>query len=272
MKKNIVLMFFTIISLGIYSCTQVLDVSVPNEDDRLVVEGLVTTQLIPYQVKLSKTVALGKGSAYPLVNDAEVIISDNVGNRDTLKLVAPGVYKTKVPKAAVVGRTYFLTIKQGGLTYYGQDKLLQVCPIDSFYVEYKKAGSGIGIKKDGYYLFFNFTDPYAEKNYYQDKVFKNGEAVLGQSELDVYDDLFLLHPQVKGSRLPGRYATGDKVKLEFYSLSQEAYTFYGGLINQLQNDGGFFSTPPANAASNMSNGALGFFQVSDLKVDSLVVP
>ncbi|HWZ23389.1 MAG TPA: DUF4249 family protein, partial [Cytophagaceae bacterium] len=126
------------------------------------------------------------------------------------------------------------------------------------------------VTEDGYYLFFNSTDPPAEKNYYMEKIYRNGVSVLNSNQIAVFDDRFL-SPVLIGVRLPGKYKIGDHVRFEWYSLSENGYIFYNGLSTQLQNDGGFFSTPPANAVSNLSNGALGFFQASDIQVDSIIV-
>lgn len=259
------------LSLFAMSCTKVLDVSLPTQEDKIVIEGLVTTQTKPFKVKVSKTIALGDSNRFPAVNNAVIIIADNIGNRDTLKLMSAGIYETVTPRKGVVGRTYLITVTIDGTTYSGQDQLNSVSPIDSLYTIYLTAGSGIGITEDGYYLFYNSTDPPAEKNYYQDKIFKNGISILSPSQIGVYDDRFLA-PVLKGVRLPGRYNSGDHVTFDLYSLTQNAYIFYNGLSTQLQNDGGFFSTPPANAISNLSNGAIGYFQASDIKVDSLIVP
>jgi hypothetical protein len=268
-KNSIWLCIF--LSCFVMSCTKVLDVTVPTQEDKIVIEGLVTTQTQPFVVKVSKTIALGDTSSFPKVNNAIVVIADNTGNRDTLKLVTPGVYETASPRTGVVGRTYMITVTVAGITYSGQDRLYSVSPIDSLYAIYLTAGSGVGITDNGYYVFYNSTDPPGVKNYYLDKVFRNGLSVLNPSQIVVYNDQFL-SPVLIGVRLPGKYNMGDHVVFELYSLSENAYTFYNGLNTQLQNDGGFFSTPPANAVSNLSNGALGFFQASDVSIDSLIVP
>jgi hypothetical protein len=268
-RKNNILIGIFLLLLG--ACTEAIDVNLPAEEDRVVIEGLVTTQTKPFVVKLSKTIALGDSANYAYINNATVIISDNLGNKDTLALVTSGRYETTVPKTGVVGRTYYLTVKTGGVTYSAQDKLRSVAPIDSLYAIYLTAGSAFGVTKDGYYVFYNSSDPPNQKNYYRYKMFRNGKSVLNPSSIAVFDDRFL-SPVIIGARLPGKYNSTDKAKVELYSLSESAYNFYVGLATQLQNDGGFFSTPPANAPTNLSNGALGFFQASDIEVDSLIVP
>ena len=64
---------------------------------------------------------------------------------------------------------------------------------------------------------------------------------------------------------------GDKATIEAYSLSRTGYVFYDDLQKLLNNDGGMFNQPPANSRTNLSNGALGFFQASAINSASIVV-
>lgn len=82
MKRKNNILIGIILSIISISCTETLVVDLPAEDDRVVIEGLVTTQTKPFVVKLSKTVELG-GSSYPSIDNATVVIADNVGNSDS---------------------------------------------------------------------------------------------------------------------------------------------------------------------------------------------
>ena len=37
------------------------------------------------------------------------------------------------------------------------------------------------------------------------------------------------------------------------------------------NDGGLFSQPPSNSRTNLTNGALGFFQASAVEIEEIVI-
>ena len=56
-----------------------------------------------------------------------------------------------------------------------------------------------------------------------------------------------------------------------YSLIREAFTFYSNLSRLLSSDGGMFEPPPANPQNNLSNGALGYFQVSALEAKQIEI-
>ena len=67
------------------------------------------------------------------------------------------------------------------------------------------------------------------------------------------------------------YAQDDLARVEVYSLTREAFIYYRDLQKLLTNDGGLFGTPPANPRSNISGGALGFFQVSAIVSGEIVI-
>jgi hypothetical protein len=56
-----------------------------------------------------------------------------------------------------------------------------------------------------------------------------------------------------------------------YSVRRNGYLFYNDLNAILNSDGGMFSPPPANPRSNITGGALGFFQVSAMTSASIAV-
>lgn len=271
MKNLLIIIPAFLISVLFVSCTEVLEVDLDKENDRLVIDGLVTNELKPFRVKLSRTLALDDESEFPGVDNAFVTISDDAGNLDTLLLESNGLYRTNGPRQGVPGRTYYLTVIVDGITYTAQDILTAVPPIDSIAAIYREKGDELGIDTNGYYVYFVFMDP-PGKNYYMEDITKNGVPVLRSDQLFIFDDQFIKPSEPVFSRAPGNYISGEKAVLTLSSLSEKGYDYMNGVVLQLQNDGGFFSTPPANAPTNLSGGALGFFRASSLAKDSVMVP
>jgi hypothetical protein len=57
--------------------------------------------------------------------------------------------------------------------------------------------------------------------------------------------------------------------VEVYSLSRVGYVYYNDLFSILNGDGGgMFGPIPAPPRTNLSNGAIGFFQVSAINISS----
>ena len=94
MKLNlliIVLVFF----LFVPSCIDPIDFSKGNNSKNLVVDGLITSEPGPYVVYLTRTTDYSStGEFVEEVEGAIVIISDDLGNSESLTQIFPGVYKT----------------------------------------------------------------------------------------------------------------------------------------------------------------------------------
>jgi len=56
-----------------------------------------------------------------------------------------------------------------------------------------------------------------------------------------------------------------------YSLDRKAYDFWNGMQILFYQGGSPFDSPPANAPTNVSNGAIGFFGASALSSRQRVV-
>lgn len=248
------------------SCTEVVEIDLTEGDPKLVVEGLVTDQPGPYHVRLTKTTSFYAESNYKEVPDAQVIMRDDTGNEDTLVYTSDGYYFTQSLQG-VPGRTYFLEIVSEGKEYFSQSTLPAVAPIDSITVQYYNDTTGF-LGQVGYFITFYAQEPEDTKNYYLWKIYRNGEL---QNDPD---DVYIADDEVLGSAIQQpvfiSYDYGDTARVEQYSLTKEAYDFYAGLSSNVNNDGGFFSSPPANPASNITGGALGLFQTSSVSAEEAV--
>lgn len=253
------------------SCQQVLDVDLNGTDPKVIIEGLITDTTGPFTVKVTMSADYYNDQTPPPVIGAIVIISDNLGTVDTLTESKPGIYNThntKIPKG-IVNATYILTVKANGQTYTAMSTLPSVSDIDSLKYNYYPQKE-FGHKK-GFYPVGYQKEPQNETNYYMWKFFRNDTLLNQPNEIWIADDQ-VVQANVNGLEFPYVYQGLDTAKVEFYSLTKEGYNFYLGLQAQLQNDGGFFSAPPANAKGNISNGALGFFQTSSIDIKEIILP
>jgi len=95
--------------------------------------------------------------------------------------------------------------------------------------------------------------------------FYRNDSLLYDNATDIYiSDDDLLGENIDGVDGPGFYAVGDTAKVEAYSLTRNGFIYYSDLQILINNDGGLFGSPPANSRTNLTNGAMGFFQVSAL--------
>lgn len=78
---------FLLISSFLYSCSKEFDLKIPDNNERLVLEGALTNEEGPYFFKLSFSQALSLKNEGKGIPDALIVIKDNVGTSDTLKLL-----------------------------------------------------------------------------------------------------------------------------------------------------------------------------------------
>jgi uncharacterized membrane protein len=252
------------------SCQQVLKEDLNGIDPKIVIEGLITDSAGPYSVKITMTADYYNNQIPPPVTNAIVIISDNAGERDTLTQTLPGLYKTHTGK--IIGAptvTYTLTVQVNNQTYSSTSTMPAHIKIDSMgYTYYSEPDF---IHKKGYYPIAYSKIPVTQPNYYRLKFYRN-DTLMNKDRIRIGSDVNLKGGSEFARNFPNVYRQNDKAVIEYYMLTKESYDFYNGLIQQLNNDGGVFSSPPANAPGNISNGALGLFQTSALEVDSLILP
>jgi len=274
MKLPTILIIFS--GLTLLSCEKTVLLDLDQMSSKVVIEGLVTNQPGYQFVKVSRTDGFYESGATPRVTDAIVSVSDDLGNEFMLihnpnnHADSMGYYLPITPFVGAVGRTYHLTVNIGGEQFEAEDKLYSVTAIDSLQYQVNDDERD-DPKEDGKYyeVLMYAKEPQETDDYYLFKFFRNDSLKI-YSPTDIYfaDDK-TLGEEINGVQTPVYYATGDTARVEMYSLSRVGYVFYSDLFNLLNNDGGMFSPPPANSRTNITNGALGFFQVSAVAISGI---
>lgn len=268
-----------LILLVLGSCEETIVLDLNQTEPKTVIEAQVTNQPGMQFVKLSKSVGFYQTGVTPRITDATVTVEDNEGNVFTFvhnpNAVADsaGYYLPQTPFTGVVGRTYTLTVIAEGETYTASDQLLPVTNITK--LEFAVNEDEQEDPKDEgriYEILLFATEPQDEKNYYLFKFYRNGEFSLYDDTDIYYSDDKLLGESINGVPSPVYYAMGDEATLEMYSLTRDAFIYYNDLNSLLNNDaGGMFGPIPSSPRTNLSNGALGFFQVSAVDISSIVL-
>lgn len=256
MKKYI---YYIISTFIISSCEEVVNLKHDDSDPILIVDGRITDQPGPYSVKLSTTLSFNSSERSQIVKDALVSISDDLGNNEEMNYTENGIYQTSSMQGEV-GRTYFLNIDYAGKTYTSQSSLLPTSNVDNLSYTFKQATSFLD---EGYFISMAISVPDIENtNYYRWKVYENDSLYNGKEDIIVADDDYTDGEFEFQFGYP--FELNDNVRVEMYSLNKDALNYYNGFAEILMSDGGFFSPPPVNAPSNISNGALGLFQASSV--------
>lgn len=264
--KNI---FLIIISLFlVISCEREIDLNLEDQSGNIVIEANVTDQAGPYTVRITKSVSFTQSNSYPGVENAQVTLSDNLGQTENLQHIGNGIYQASSFQGQS-GRTYTLKVQTDGKEYTSQSKMPEAVEFqgleqDSFMV----AG------ETSYTLLPIFVDPPALGNRYLFTYSVNDNPKKYFSEFS--DNVNNGAPNQRPLILPNddededvKVKVGDKITVKMQCIDDAVYTFYSALL-QLSGGGGGGVTP-TNPPSNISNGALGYFSAHTVSVKTIVI-
>ena len=259
-----------------FSCEETFILPTENGQDQIVIEALVTDQPGRQFVKISRSVDFYQDGQTPRVTNAEVSVSDNEGNSyiythagDTSDRYR-GVYVIGPSFVGKAGNTYTLNVSVDGQEYTATDELFAVSGIDSLSFQIDEDEFEDPEDEGRFYeVLFYTTEPQDTKDYYLFRLRRNGVLYNDEDNEVLVTDDRALSENIDGVSMPGFFEAGDVATVEAFSLSRKGFEYFNGLNFLLNNDGGMFSQPPVNPQSNISNGALGYFQASSLRVASI---
>jgi hypothetical protein len=264
------------IVVGLTACEKTVLLDLDQAPSKIVIEGLVTNKAGYQFVKISRTGKFYDTGKTPRVTNAWVTVTDDDANEFVFvhnpnsHPDSAGYYLPEVSFIGEVGKTYKLLVDVEGVAFTAQDKLFPVTTMDSlkFYVNSNEY-SDPKIKNRFYELRMYAKEPQETNDFYLFKFFRNDTLNLYNPSDIYFTDDKTLGEKISGVPSPVYYQLGDSARVEVYSLSRTGFVFYNDLYNLINNDGGMFSPPPANARTNLSNGALGFFQVSAVDISGI---
>lgn len=260
------------------SCEKTVDLDTAQVESKVVIEGLVTDYPGYQYVKITRSTDFYHEGHTPRVTNAIVTVEDDLGTEvafthnpnDVEDSV--GYYKPSSGFIGVVGRTYKLTVEVDGKSYSAEDKLFPVTTLDS--LAFKKNDRQYDDPKIPgrfYEVLMYAKEPPDRKDYYLFNFYRNDTLVLFNPTDIYFTDDVALGEEIDGVASPVYFALGDSARVEALSLSREGFVFYNDLYNLLNNDGGMYSPPPANSRTNLTNGALGFFQTSAVSTKGIKI-
>lgn len=261
--------FLIVLSILFSSCEKVIDINYNSQNSQLIVEGNITDQTGPYFVKLTQTVNFDEPNSFPQVSGALVTISDETGNTETLAETAPGVYATSAIQGTP-GRTYMLQVMANGKKYTAYSKMPASVAIDKIMAVNQVLP--MGNKK---VVNVKLLDPAGITNFYRFvKIINNKIQSSIYTESDIKQDgkslnIALLNKKQSESDMK----TGDTLTIVLQSIDEPVYNYFRTLL-QLNGGGGLInqSTSPANPVSNISNGALGYFNACAVTSQTIFIP
>ncbi len=235
------------------SCEKVIDITTNNSTPQLVVEGNVSNSNGPHTVKLSTSVNYDESNNFPPVQNALVIISDDIGHSEALKETSAGIYQTSKLKGTP-GYTYTLYIKTTDKKEYTATSTMPaLVPLER--VDIERLAFSFD-EKDTLDAVAVFHDPPGLGNNYRFVQYINKKQ---SGAVNVTNDKYFDgNPTRLGLyRKDKEYIkTGDEVSIEMRNIDKANYDYFNTLNDIINNLG---NTAPANPISSFTGGALGYF-------------
>jgi hypothetical protein len=254
-----------VLVLLVTSCKKVIDVDLKNTTPQIVIEGNVTDAPGVYTVLISKTVDFSADNTYPPVTDAFATISDSTAHiTDTLVQVFPGVYAS----SQIMGfpnHTYYLSVSEGNKVYTANSTMPFPVSIDSI-----SFAQNVGFNnKEEINAIANFQDPAGITNYYWFTEGVNSRVIpnIFVFEDRLSDGRYIEYPLYNDSSYLN---PGDTLHLTMNCVDENTYNYFNTLVN-VTGGNNFQAVTPANPATNVSNGALGYFSAHTTQRTSIVV-
>lgn len=274
--KRLIPIFF--IAVALYGCDEAVELDLKQVQAKAVIEAIVTDEQGKQFVRVTRSGGFYEQGNTQRITNATVSITDNAGGTMTFthnpggKADSTGYYLPVPGFAGVIGRIYTLHVSIDGQLYEASDTLRRVAPIDKLEWQVNRFREREE-RTDGkvFELLIYAREPQDTKDMYLLKYYRN-DSLVYNNETDVYlfDD-YGVGEKIEGIQSSVYYALNDKAKVELYSISRNGYLFYNDLFTVMNSDGGMFSPPPANPRTNLSNGAMGFFQVSAVQSKTILL-
>lgn len=256
------------------SCTDVVNVDVPEAPPRLVVEASIDwekgTQGNEQSIKLSMSTPFFDNLSDTSVSGATVSVTNNTTNDVFVFNDQGGGIYTTTNFEPVLNQSYTLEINYEGETYIAEETMTSVVDID----EISQARVG-GFNDDALEVDIYFIDPPNEENFYLFRFEEEGDLL---PELLAIPDEF-----TDGNRMKvffekeededigqEEFEPGDIAHIRFLGISKQYFNYIDILIDQYENAENPFGTVPARLKgnvinpSNPENYAFGYFRLSQV--------
>jgi len=266
--KNLILIISSLFLM--ISCEKEIDINLEDQSGKIVIEGNITDQAGPYYVRITRSVAFTQDNQYPAIEDAQVILSDDLGQTEILQYVENGYYQA-LNFQGQSGRTYTLKILAQGKEYISKSTM-------------PEAVDFVGLEQDSflvagelsYTLLPVFTDPPALGNRYLFRYTVNDRSKA--NFLEFSDNVNNGLPNQRPLLLPNddeddsvKVKVGDTITVEMQCIDEKVYTFYAALLQLSGGGGPGGGVTPTNPPGNISNGALGYFSAHTVQIKTTVI-
>jgi len=279
MKK---ILFVILVAFAFTACEKIVDIEIPSEGSRIVIESEIYNTKDIWKVKLSLNQPYFDQDSVDYISTASVFITELGGDTVFLNYTDTGLYVSADSHQCVVGGSYELSVAYNGQVYKAIEELQNAFPIDELLSFFLPPNDRLF--PAGNYVFVQGQSDTTKKNYYLFKTYRNDTLKSTDLDDDGFGSVSLLNSffdvndilgEIDRGSLPRPIlfdvSTGDTIVVEQFAITEEYYKFRSDLSAQQGRSGTPFDPPPANPNNNISNGGLGYFSVAHKERAELVV-
>jgi len=279
MKK---LTYLIVLSFAFAACEKIVEIEIPSEDPRLVVESEIYNTKDIWKVRLSLSQPYFNQDSSTDLTTASVFINEVGGDTVFLNYSDTGMYVSTDSHQCIVGRSYSLNVTYNGQVYTATEELQNAFAMDtlmSFFLPPNDRSFPTGT-----YVFVQGQSDSLKQNYYRFKTYRNDTLKSTDLDDDEFGSVSLLNSKFNVNDILGEIASGklprpilfdvnaeDTIRVEQYAITPEYYNFLLAVQAQQSIGGTPFDPPPANPNNNISNGGLGYFTVAHKEVRELII-
>ena len=281
------------------SCTEKFYPEIDADVSILVVDGKITNDSGPYEVRLFRTVDLISVDTLKPEANAEIILKDDLGNSELFQEIRPGVYQTvyNIIKGEV-GQTYWIEIETATGEKYEStpEKMPPPFEIESIYGKEEEVIINASEKQNAVKIYFDAKANSTDANYIR---WKYRESYEWRSPETLNSEKFTENPSkvcypvttfplvniFDASNLSSKFISQqststiytDEVKLLYnyliditlLSTTQTNYEFWKKIKSVNFSEGALYDITPANIEGNISGcdercKSSGYFEVSSV--------
>ncbi|MDH5366639.1 MAG: DUF4249 domain-containing protein [Cyclobacteriaceae bacterium] len=294
MKAKLIFLFI----VSTISCIERVNIEIDAGSDLLVVEGGITNDNGPYELKLSLTTPYSTDPSLfgqeRLLHGAKVYVIDVDDNTYTpMEMVRDGYYYTPTSFKGKIGHSYYVEITWNENVYESSiEQIKKVPDIDTIYYRQIEGTENLG-------LYADFQDGDLKNEFYLwrwEGYYQLLSRLPGPPDYpDTFDCCNVCYVPLQNlevNLLEDRLINGNKIKehlianiainepagptsllinIEQLSISEKEFEFWSRVKEQNENEGGLFDPIPSRLTGNMKNVTkkdeyvLGYFSVAGIK-------
>ncbi|MCF6347125.1 MAG: DUF4249 domain-containing protein [Flavobacteriaceae bacterium] len=270
LKSNIKIVTIIGLSIVTFSCTDVVDIAVPTEASRLVIEASLDWEKGSsgnnQTIKLSLSTPYFDTVPNPVTGASVKVENATNGDVFIFEDQQNGSY-TISDFVPIINNTYNLEVIYNNETYIAQETLIAVSEINR--IEQSLEG---GFDEEELDLTIYFDDPVDETNFYY-ATFLEGDdlfpsRIIMPDEFTNGNEMFILYEEDEDDE-EDEILPGDVVDINLFGISEEYFDFLHRLVEQGDDAGNPFATVPTRLKGNCinpenpDNYAFGYFRVTE---------